>query len=219
VDSIGETKMSVAGVDWPEPGGAAEVIPLARGVALPASVEVSDGTDLRIRLVLAEYAEQQKVKPGHRVEVLWGGPMGGRSLPAEVTEVRSDPELRWTLQITGPAEASQRRQSVRARVELPVVARCGAALITGEAVDLSEAGARVWFDGWGLQPPAGTPIDATLELGDGTFTAAAEVVRVEPRGKRWLISMKFPELTEQEQDRLRRRVFAALRLERLRQAD
>jgi hypothetical protein len=219
VDSIGETKMSVAGVDWPEPGGAAEVIPLARGVALPASVEVSDGTDLRIRLVLAEYAEQQKVKPGHRVEVLWGGPMGGRSLPAEVTEVRSDPELRWTLQITGPAEASQRRQSVRARVELPVVARCGAVLITGEAVDLSEAGARVWFDGWGLQPPAGTPIDATLELGDGTFTAAAEVVRVEPRGKRWLISMKFPELTEQEQDRLRRRVFAALRLERLRQAD
>jgi hypothetical protein len=219
VDSIGETKMSVAGVDWPEPGGAAEVIPLARGVALPASVEVSDGTDLRIRLVLAEYAEQQKVKPGHRVEVLWGGPMGGRSLPAEVTEVRSDPELRWTLQITGPAEASQRRQSVRARVELPVVARCGAVLITGEAVDLSEAGARVWFDGWGLQPPAGTPIDATLELGDGTFNAAAEVVRVEPRGKRWLISMKFPELTEQEQDRLRRRVFAALRLERLRQAD
>ncbi len=211
--------MSVAGVDWPEPGGAAEVIPLARGVALPASVEVSDGTDLRIRLVLAEYAEQQKVKPGHRVEVLWGGPMGGRSLPAEVTEVRSDPELRWTLQITGPAEASQRRQSVRARVELPVVARCGAVLITGEAVDLSEAGARVWFDGWGLQPPAGTPIDATLELGDGTFNAAAEVVRVEPRGKRWLISMKFPELTEQEQDRLRRRVFAALRLERLRQAD
>ncbi len=211
--------MSVAGVDWPEPGGAAEVIPLARGVALPASVEVSDGTDLRIRLVLAEYAEQQKVKPGHRVEVLWGGPMGGRSLLAEVTEVRSDPELRWTLQITGPAEASQRRQSVRARVELPVVARCGAVLITGEAVDLSEAGARVWFDGWGLQPPAGTPIDATLELGDGTFTAAAEVVRVEPRGQRWLISVRFPELTEQEQDRLRRRVFAALRLERLRQAD
>jgi hypothetical protein len=31
--------------------------------------------------------------------------------------------------------------------------------------------------------------------------------------------MKFPELTEQEQDRLRRRVFEALRLERLRQAD
>jgi PilZ domain-containing protein len=210
VDSIGETKMSVAGVDWPEPGGTAEIIPLARGVALPGHVEVSDGTDLRVRLVLAEYAEQLKVKPGHRVEVLWGGPMGGRSLPAEVTEIRSDPELRWSLQITG---------SVRARVELPVVARCGAVLITGETVDLSEAGARAWFDGWGLQPPPGTPIDATLELGDGVFTAAGEVVRVEPRGPRWLISMKFPELTEQEQDRLRRRVFEALRLERLRQAD
>ena len=211
--------MSVAGVDWPEPGGTAEVIPLARGVALPGHVEVSDGTDLRVRLVLAEYAEQQKVKPGHRVEVLWGGPTGGRSLPAEVTEVRSDPELRWVLEITGPAEASQRRQSVRARVEVPVVARCGAVLITGETVDLSEAGARVWFDGWGLQPPPGTPIDATLELGDGAFTAAGEVVRVEPRGPRWLISMKFPELTEQEQDRLRRRVFAELRAERARQAD
>ena len=99
------------------------------------------------------------------------------------------------------------------------MARCGAVLITGETVDLSEAGARAWFDGWGLQPPPGTPIDATLELGDGAFTAAGEVVRVEPRGPRWLISMKFPELTEQEQDRLRRRVFEALRLERLRQAD
>lgn len=218
VDRIGEKKMSIAGVDWPEPGGAAEVIPLARGVALPSSVEVSDGTALLVRLVLADYAEKLKVQPGHRVEVLWGGPTGGRSLPAEVTEIRSDPELRWILQITGPAEASQRRQSVRARVELPVVARCGTVIITGQTVDLSEAGARVWFDGWGLQPPPGTPIDATLELGDGSFTAAGEVVRVEPRGPRWLISMKFPELTEQEQDRLRRRVFEALRLERLRQA-
>jgi hypothetical protein len=93
--------MSVAGVDWPEPGGAAEVIPLARGVALPSHVEVSDGPTLLVRLVLADYAEQLKVQPGHRVEVLWGGPTGGRSLPAEVTEVRSDPELRWILQITG----------------------------------------------------------------------------------------------------------------------
>ncbi|WP_179224445.1 flagellar brake protein [Geodermatophilus pulveris] len=206
-------------MDWPEPGGSAEIVPLARGVALPGHVEVSDGTDLRVRLVLAEYAEQLKVKPGHRVDVLWGGPTGGRSLPAEVTEIRSDPELRWSLQIIGPAEASQRRQSVRARVELPVVARCGAVLITGQTVDLSEAGARAWFDGWGLQPPSGTPMDVTLELGGGAFTAAGEVVRVEPRGPRWLISMKFPGLTEQEQDRLRRRVFEALRLERLRQAD
>ena len=53
--------MSVAGVDWPEPGGAAEVIPLARGVALPSHVEVSDGTAVLVRLVLADCAEKLKV--------------------------------------------------------------------------------------------------------------------------------------------------------------
>ena len=47
----------------------------------------------------------------------------------------------------------------------------------------------------------------------------AEVVRTNARGARWVISIRFVNIQERDQDRVRRRVFQALREERARMAD
>jgi c-di-GMP-binding flagellar brake protein YcgR len=47
----------------------------------------------------------------------------------------------------------------------------------------------------------------------------AEVMRTQARGARWVISVRFLNMEEKDQDRARRRVFQALREERARAAD
>jgi c-di-GMP-binding flagellar brake protein YcgR len=62
-------------------------------------------------------------------------------------------------------------------------------------------------------------VDLTLDLGDGSMKVVGEVVRQQSRGARWLMSIRFLGLQEKEEDRLRRRVFQALREERARDKD
>jgi c-di-GMP-binding flagellar brake protein YcgR len=45
------------------------------------------------------------------------------------------------------------------------------------------------------------------------------VIRVSARGARWYLSTRFLTIEERDQDRIRRRVFQALREERARLAD
>ena len=51
------------------------------------------------------------------------------------------------------------------------------------------------------------------------FKTKAEVVRTQARGARWVMSIRFTNIQEKDQDRVRRRVFQALREERARKAD
>jgi c-di-GMP-binding flagellar brake protein YcgR len=140
-------------------------------------------------------------------------------LPAEVTEIDQGAVIRWRMRATGPAEASQRRKAVRGRVSVPVVAGYGSIDLTGETVDLSEAGLRAEFEGLGAPPEAGAKLDLTIALEDGPFKTQAQVVRTQARGARWVMSIRFANIQEKDQDRVRRRVFQALREERARAAD
>jgi c-di-GMP-binding flagellar brake protein YcgR len=45
------------------------------------------------------------------------------------------------------------------------------------------------------------------------------VVRTQARGAQWIMSIRFLDIQEKDQDRVRRRVFQALREERARKAD
>jgi c-di-GMP-binding flagellar brake protein YcgR len=45
------------------------------------------------------------------------------------------------------------------------------------------------------------------------------VVRLQARGASWLLSLRFLNMQERDQDRVRRRVFQALREERARATD
>ncbi|SFL80990.1 flagellar brake protein [Geodermatophilus ruber] len=208
--------MGTPGVDHPRPDTEVEVTSLGRDVSVGARVEVAGPTVLVIRPSAGEFVDAQVVRVGERISLFWQGPEGGRGLPADVTTVERGVAPRWHLQVAGPAEEVQRRTAVRARVALPVSLRRNGGEATGTTVDLSEAGTRAVLEGWGSAPEAGSPLELTLQLEDGPLVTRAEVARQQARGVRWLMSIRFVGLAEKEQDRLRRRVFQALREERAR---
>ena len=210
---------SVPGVDHPEEQTEAEVTLTGRGVSVTARVELVHDGVISVRPSAGDFVEQVVVKVGDRVEVFWRTRDDQRAVPAEVTEVEQGAVVRWRMRTTGPAETSQRRGAERGRVEVPVEVEYGSVNLKGTTMDLSEGGLRGDFDGYGAPPEAGARFVATVSLDDGSLRTRAEVVRTQARGPRWVISVRFTEIQERDQDRVRRRVFQALREERARKAD
>jgi hypothetical protein len=210
---------SVPGVDHPEEQSEAEITLVGRGISVTARVEVVHESFIAVRPSTGEFVDQVVVRVGDVVEVFWRTEDSQRALPAEVTEVEQGAVVRWRMRATGPAETSQRRKAVRGRVAVPVEAGFGAVELKGETIDLSEGGLRAEFEGFGAPPEAGAKLGLTVKLEDGPLKIRAEVVRTQARGARWVISIRFLDIPEKDQDRARRRVFQALREERARKAD
>ena len=134
---------SVPGVDHPEEQAEAEITLTGRGISVTARVEVVQNDMISVRPSVGEFVEQAVVKVDDVVEVFWKNDEGQRALPAVVTDVeQGGVVVRWRMRATGPAEHSQRRKAVRGRVAVPIEAGYGAVDLTGETVDLSEAGVR-----------------------------------------------------------------------------
>ncbi|MCW2580563.1 MAG: PilZ protein [Blastococcus sp.] len=210
---------SVPGMDHPEEQTEAEVTLTGRGISVSARVEVVQNEFISVRPSVGDFVEQVVVKVGDVVEVFWKTEDAQRALPAEVTDVEHGAVVRWRMRATGPAEASQRRKAVRGRVVVPLQAEVGSIDLQGQTVDLSEAGLRGEFEGFGAPPEAGTKLDLVVSLEDGALRTKAEVVRTQARGARWVMSIRFLGIEEKDQDRVRRRVFQALREERAKRAD
>lgn len=206
-------------VDRPQQSTPADITLVTRGITITAHVEVSGEAGMVVRPDAAAHASSTGIKPGDPVELFWRAGYEERTLPAQVVEVEDGALVHLHLRATGPAERSQRRKAVRARVELPVQVSCGATQLTGVTVDISEAGMRADVDGWGLPPEPGTPVQVILTLEKGFVDLRGEIVRQQVHGARWQLSMKFAGIAEADQDRLRQRVFQALREERARAAD
>ncbi len=216
--------MSDVGGSRPTADAEVQLTPLRKGVSLTGSVESVVGATLAdSRLVVRpdapQLAKAWAIKAGDRVEVFWRELGVGLALPTQVVDVTPGDDACWDLRVTGPAEPSQRRQAVRAGVQVPIRVHVAGTDTVGETADLSEAGCRVMVDGWGLPPEPGLPAEIALDLEDGELIAPARVVRVLVRGARWWISLELRDPSEQTRDRLRRRVFAELRAERARRAD
>ncbi len=206
----------VPGVDHPEEQSETDVTLAARGISVSSRVElVGDGV-LTVRPSAGEFVEQSVVVLGDDVEVCWKAAETRRALPAQVVEVETRSVVRWRLRVTGPAEESQSRTAVRGRVTVPVTAGHGGVDLTGESVDLSEDGIRARFEGFGQLPDPGALLDLVFTLEDGEVRTKAEVVRARARRSRWVMSIRFVGMQEKDQDRVRRRVFQALREERAR---
>jgi c-di-GMP-binding flagellar brake protein YcgR len=210
---------SVPGVDHPEEQSEAEVTLIGRGISVSTRVEVVHEGFIAVRPSVGEFVEQVVVKVGDAVEVFWKTEDSQRALPAEVTEVEQGAVIRWRMRATGPAETSQRRKAVRGRVAVSVMAGYGSIDLKGQTVDLSEAGLRAEFEGLGAPPEAGAKLELSIALEDGGLKTQAEVVRTQARGSRWVMSIRFVSIQEKDQDRVRRRVFQALREERASKAD
>ena len=210
---------SVPGVDFPEEQTEAEITLTGRAISVSSRVEFVQGDVVVVRPSVGEFVDQVVVKPGDVVEVFWKNNDGQRALPAEITEVESGVVTRWRMRATGPAEHSQRRKAVRGRVVVPVTAKYLGTDLKGESVDLSEAGLRANFEGFGIPPEGHEKLELTIRLEEGPITAKAEVVRTQTRGAVWLMSIRFTNIEERDQDKVRRRVFQALREERAKMAD
>jgi c-di-GMP-binding flagellar brake protein YcgR len=210
---------SVPGVDHPVEQTEAEVTLTGRGISVSSRVEVVQNEFISVRPSVGEYVDQVVVKVGDVVEIFWKTEDAQRALPAEVTDVESGAVVRWRMRATGPAEASQRRKAVRGRVNVPVTAEYGSIDLKGTSIDLSEAGLRAEFEGLGAPPEAGAKLSLAIQLEDGGIKTGAEVVRTQARGARWVMSIRFVNIQERDQDHVRRRVFQALREERAKKAD
>lgn len=209
----------VPGVDYPEEQRDADLMLIGRGISVNGRVEMVNGTVIVLRPSAGDYVDNNVVAVGNDVEVYWRGPEDQRMVPARVLSVENGTVVRWRLEITGEAEVSQRRKAVRARVQVPVEVGHGSFELKGESVDLSEAGMRVAADGMGFEPEPGSRVDLRVKLEDGEVRVKAEVVRLQTRGARWVLSLRFVDLEERDGDRFRRRVFQALREERARAND
>ncbi|MGY1803150.1 PilZ domain-containing protein [Blastococcus sp. SYSU D00922] len=210
---------SVPGVDHPEEQTEAEITLSGRGVSVSSRVEVVQNEYISVRPSVGEFVEQVVVKVGDVVEVFWKTEESQRAMPAEITDVETGAVVRWRMRTTGPAEISQRRKAVRGRVAVPIMAGYGSIELKGTTIDLSEAGVRAEFEGLGAPPEAGAKLDLVIELEDGATKTKAEVVRTQARGARWVMSIRFSGIQERDQDRVRKRVFQALREERAKRAD
>ena len=211
--------VSVPGVDHPEEQTEAEITLIGRGISVSSRVEFVHGDVVTVRPSVGEFVQQVVVKSGDLVEIFWKNADGQRAMPAEVTDVESGAIIRWRMRATGPAEASQRRKAVRGRVTVPVEAKYAGVDLKGDTVDLSEAGLRANFQGYGIPPESGNTLDLVIRLEEGAIKTKAEVVRNQARGPVWLMSIRFTAIEERDQDKVRRRVFQALREERARMAD
>jgi hypothetical protein len=210
---------SVPGLDHPEEQGEASITLVGRGVTVSSRVELVASGVISVRPSVGEFHEGNVAQVGDHVEVFWKGPEDTRILPAQVLSVEQGAVVRWRLQITGEAEVTQRRTAVRGRVKVPVEAGVASVELKGETIDLSENGLRANFEGFGMPPEAGQSLDLVISLEDGDVRTKAEVVRFQGRGAAWLMSIRFVKLEERDQDRVRRRVFQALREERARLND
>jgi hypothetical protein len=204
---------------------------VTRGLTIPSQVEQFNESGLVLRPHLSALLHKIAVRPGEVVELYWQGTEDEQTMPARISEVEDAAE-RLHLTPTGPARRSQRRRAVRAAIELPVLVKIAGVPLFGRTVDLSEAGLRAVVDGWGLPPEPGTSVEADLTLDDAPpsvdlpavargaiLSLAGVIVRQRPVRARWELSMQFHGLPRQVEDRLRRRVFRALREERARADD
>ena len=201
-------------VNRPPESSEADVTLVARGITVTACVDISNEYALVVRPNGEGSAWKESVKPGDPVEVFWIGGYEERTLPARISEVDTGEDPRWHLAATGPAERSQRRKAVRARVELPVILPWAGGELTGSTVDVSEAGMRALVDGWGLPPESGTPMQVTITVDKQFLDLHGTLVWQAERGAQWLMAMQFTDVHEKDADLLRQRVFTALREER-----
>jgi len=201
-------------VNRPAESSQADVTLVTRGITVTARVDVSNDYALVVRPGGAGAAWKTAVNPGDAVEVFWIGGQEERTLPAKIVEVEDAVEPRWHLAPTGPAQRSQRRKAVRARVELPVVIPWADSQMTGTTIDLSEAGMRALVDPWGVPPEGGTRLQVTITLDNRFVDLHGEIIWQTARGPQWLLAMRFDDVSERDGDLLRKRVFEALRAER-----
>lgn len=166
---------------------------------------------------------------GERMQLVWRGAEVMQEMPVVLlaTEQTDDGVAAWRLRPVGTPSRLQRRDAVRASLELPLVLEADPVRVSGTTVDLSEGGLRCRLQlssaGAGhlaQVAAAGEVLQASIDLGAQHVSAQARFVR-DHHGSGGVadFSLGFVDLPDKVADQIRARVFAALREERARRLD
>jgi PilZ domain len=206
----------------PAPGSVLELLPASRADALLGWSEGSQDGDLIVTAPLDRSQRPVSLPVGDHLEVVWRAADELCALPVVLVAVEVGERPRWRLRRAGVLRRGQRREAVRAPLTIPVRIGPESAQIDGTSVDVSEGGLRCILekdrpadpDGSvdPVPPRVGDVVRVTALFPDFTITSAAEVTRLHGRDDpRIELSLRFIGLTENQQDLVRRRVFARLR--------
>ena len=207
----------------PDAGSVLELLPASRADALVGWSEGSQDGDLIVTAPLDRSQRPVSLPVGDHLEVVWRADDDLCALPVVLVAIEVGERPRWRLRRAGVLRRGQRRDAVRAPLTIPVRIGPEAAQINGTSVDVSEGGLRCILekdrpapDLDGSVDPAsprrGDVVRVTALFPDFTITCAAEVTRQHERDDpRIELSLRFIGLTENQQDLVRRRVFARLR--------
>ncbi len=209
-------------------GSVVELICASRGDTLIGWSEGLHDDDLIVSAPLDRSQRPVPLSVGEHLEVVWRSADELQAFPVVLVAVELGERPRWRLRAAGVVRRGQRRDAVRAPLTIPVRIGPPPAPATGVTVDVSEGGLRCILDNERLPDarPAGSGSSrrffATPRVGDVvpvaalfpnvTITCLAEVTRQHDRDDpRLELSLRFIGLTENQEDLIRRRVFARLR--------
>jgi c-di-GMP-binding flagellar brake protein YcgR len=232
--------LGVAGVDHPEEKAVVDVIVPGRGEMLMSWVEVVRDDEIVVTVAQNRAGQPVRLDAGERLDLVWKGTEGLRSMPVELTATDRGERPVWRVRPLGPAARGQRRGAVRTPLRLTVRLTAGTTELGGATVDVSESGLRAVFDApdsaertpsepavTGSEtadsgtapapqkrplPEVGAVVGVAMQLDDEQITSSCEVIRVHPReDDQYETSLRFIGLSEYEQDLIRARVFAEMR--------
>jgi hypothetical protein len=207
----------------PDVGSVLELLPNSRADALVGWSEGTEDDDLIVTAPLDRSQRPVSLPVGDHLEVVWRADDVLCALPVVLVAVEVGERPRWRLRRAGVLRRGQRRKAVRAPLTIPVRIGPDDAQTNGTSVDVSEGGLRCILEKHRPAPDREGPVDpapprvgdvvrVTAVFPDFTITCAAEVTRLHDRDDpRNELSVRFIGLTENQQDLVRRRVFARLR--------
>nr|WP_246324661.1 PilZ domain-containing protein [Petropleomorpha daqingensis] len=202
--------------DLPGIGSVLDLVPSSRsGTFMSWMDDLADG-DLIVSTPCDQARRPISLPVGERLEVVWADAGGLHAVPAELAGTLIGEMPRWRLRVVGVAKRGQRRDAVRAPLIVPVELGLAIHPVLGRTIDLSEGGLRCVLDRtahFGLQLPAvGDVVRVVVDLPELPLRCRSEITRLHPRSDaRVELSLRFIGLTEQDQDDVRRQVFARLR--------
>ncbi|MCU1373417.1 MAG: type pilus assembly PilZ [Actinomycetia bacterium] len=197
--------------NWPEARARVEVFGPWFDRWLLSRVEQVHGANVRIEAPRIPGTLQPVVAtPGDAIMVSWVSDKGATELECQLALASRNTTTSWLLHAQGEPVVRQRRNYVRAAVNMAatVAPHPGDPPLEGWVIDLSEGGIRLMTDGRALY--SGNRALLMLDIEGQEVFVQGEVLRVLPdRAGSDIVVFKFVDLHHRDADRIRRFVFGA----------
>jgi hypothetical protein len=155
-----------------------------------------------------DLVEGQEPAIGDRLTVAWEDANGPHILPCDLTAVLARALPHWQVRPAGPARTEQRRRHVRVLSNDAVTIVRDREALPGGLIDLSEGGMRAVLHDPETVVGVGDTLSAIWRIESREHDLRARCVRVivTPGAPR-VVAMAFLDLTQTQEDELRKHVF------------